>query len=1761
MLASFAAGDWGWAGVLGGDPLGNFDTSGTKHALATDTAGNVYVAGSFAGAHDFDPSEGSTILTSAGAQDAFVAKFAANGSLVWVQGIGGAGRDVALSVKVAPDDSVVIGGMFSGTVDFDLGPATASLTSAGFFDAFVAKYDASGKHLWSGRLGSSAGPVAYGNADAIEGVNALAIDASGTIYAIGQINGVATAQFPGVKTGDLISAGPQNTFILSLSSIGVVQWSGVFSGKFINSGSSIAIDSVARRVLIGGLAYTSPYVGGSELIDFDPGSGVANRSGVGLGDSYLAVLGFDGALQWAERFGSSDEDLCGAVSFDSLGNVYAAGMFLGNTFDADLGAGTKTLASRGDKDVWLASYSPAGTLRWAQGVGSAGRDEALGIALDSSGEISVVGVFNGQVDFDAGAGVAQLTSHGGSDGFWLKLVASDGSYKSVTQIGGSFDDEVSAITVDARGNVIVAGTARGSVDMDPTEKESVVTVGDITRSFVARYSQSDTNLEETVSIHSIASANFTYGFKHINEAGAERYLVSSKGMRKYSEWQSPPITYWGPQANGVEGQLVYKIDFESATSSLRLKAHSPTWDFTREAGGAGKGASALEVSDDGVTWVTIYDNIATKKWGDDWTIDGALPADVVGSDSLWIRMRFLVEGAPNSSYTDAQFGRSTSGATANVFEVNAVLPGSSQKEGDSGSRPFEFEVRRTGPATGSLSVDWAVTAGDAIGLNAEDFFGGILPAGTVDFIPGEKQKTIVVNVSGDLVEEADEDFVASLSSATGVKIVERNAKATILNDDFDSLISVQSSQAKWLEGDAGMTAIPFTINRVGDFTEVATLQWTVVGSGITPAAGDDFANRKLPTGTVSFADGERVKEVVVYVLGDRAFESDEEFTITVVGTRGQSKLSAAASVIIVNDDIDIEASNTVGIREEQAERCEGNSGSSPSTAFAFTVSRSGVVTEAAMVRWAAVGSGPAPANANDFANGVFPSGAVSFAAGETSKMIVVNVHGDLLSEPDEGFAVKLFDAVGMRIGGSTAFGKILQDDTELAIQTNTPSQAEGIAGFVPFTFTITRSTGISLPLTIGWKATGAGPLPVNSADFLGGSLPLGELRFSAGEVMKTVTVNIAGDNAYEWDERFALELFGERIQKVLAFATILNDDIGVGIQDVVTIGAEGQSGSTPFTFAVRRLGPTDGTTSVAWAVAGSGPAAAAASDFKGGVLPSGILSFGPGEKQKTLAVDVLGDTVLEADEGFSVTLSAAVGATIGTASAAGVIVNDDSGLGIVAVDAVRKEGNTGSTAYTFNVTRKGGAVGAAVVNWAVAGSGANVADAADFIGGALPSGVVEFAAGETSKTIVVGVRGETLIETDESFTVTLSNASGAQIQVAAAVGWIMSDDAGVGIAALDATRFEGHDGPTLFTFVVNRTGAIGETTAVPWAVLPSGLSSVDANDFFGNELPGGVVIFKVGEASKTITIQVNGDRVAERDEGFVVALTTATNARIVTAKATGLIRGDDTSLAIGPASVSAIEGNVGTSPFIFTVTRSGRSDTANTINWSVVGNGPTPADAADFAGGTLPSGSLSFQAGETSKIITLLVKGDQTVEPEERFAVMLADTAGWAIQTGMAIGVIRNDDAGLEIGVARVARSEGQSGGTPFVFTVIRSGVVTAAATVAWAVVGSGSTAASADDFVGGVFPSGTITFAPGQVVARIQVTVAGDKIVEADEDFAVTLSGASGAQLTLDRAIGTISNDDFAALTPVAQAFASLVMAETPSRGGKQRQPLGPAV
>lgn len=117
-------------------------------------------------------------------------------------------------------------------------------------------------------------------------------------------------------------------------------------------------------------------------------------------------------------------------------------------------------------------------------------------------------------------------------------------------------------------------------------------------------------------------------------------------------------------------------------------------------------------------------------------------------------------------------------------------------------------------------------------------------------------------------------------------------------------------------------------------------------------------------------------------------------------------------------------------------------------------------------------------------------------------------------------------------------------------------------------------------------------------------------------------------------------------------------------------------------------------------------------------------------------------------------------------------------ISIAATSADKMEGNAGTTAYTFTVTRAGDTSGTASMNWAVTGSGSSPATADDFVGNALPSGSVSFAAGETSKLITVNVQGDTTIEQDEGFSVTLSGASGGTTIIGStAQGVIRSDEA------------------------------------------------------------------------------------------------------------------------------------------------------------------------------------------------------------------------------------------------------------------------------------------------------------------------------------------------------------------------------------------------
>ena len=214
--------------------------------------------------------------------------------------------------------------------------------------------------------------------------------------------------------------------------------------------------------------------------------------------------------------------------------------------------------------------------------------------------------------------------------------------------------------------------------------------------------------------------------------------------------------------------------------------------------------------------------------------------------------------------------------------------------------------------------------------------------------------------------------------------------------------------------------------------------------------------------------------------------------------------------------------------------------------------------------------------------------------------------------------------------------------------------------------------------------------------------------------------------------------------------------------------------------------------------------------------------------------------------------------------------------------------------------------------------------------------------------------------------------------------------------------------------------------------------------------------------------------------------------------------------------MSQLEGNSGVTPFTFTVTRSGDTTVSTTVTYLVAGTGANPASPNDFSGATFPTGSLFFNAGDTSQVVTVPVQGDTSIEPDEQFSVTITNASNATITANPAVGTIQNDDffvpSNLAIQATDANKIEGNAGTTVFSFTVTRTGDTTGTTTVNYSVAGSTAFtgfAANNIDFAGGVLPTGTIIFNPGDTSMTIPIPVNGDTTPESDEGFVVTLSAA----------------------------------------------------
>ena len=201
-----------------------------------------------------------------------------------------------------------------------------------------------------------------------------------------------------------------------------------------------------------------------DVVDFDPGPGTVNLTSNGATDIFVQKLDSQGNLLWVRGFGSNSSDIGLAIAVDANGGVYTTGRFYGSVdFDPDT---SSSILSATSYDIFILKLTAQGDLAWARKIGGNDNDEGLDIALDNTGNSYTAGLFRGTADFDPDTGQYELISAGDKDAFVVKL-DNNGDLVWASHMGGSNEDQASALALGNNNEVFLAGHFEGTADFDP----------------------------------------------------------------------------------------------------------------------------------------------------------------------------------------------------------------------------------------------------------------------------------------------------------------------------------------------------------------------------------------------------------------------------------------------------------------------------------------------------------------------------------------------------------------------------------------------------------------------------------------------------------------------------------------------------------------------------------------------------------------------------------------------------------------------------------------------------------------------------------------------------------------------------------------------------------------------------------------------------------------------------------------------------------------------------------------------------------------------------------------------------------------------------------------------------------------------------------------------------------------------------------------------------------------------------------------------
>ncbi len=504
--------------------------------------------------------------------------------------------------------------------------------------------------------------------------------------------------------------------------------------------------------------------------------------------------------------------------------------------------------------------------------------------------------------------------------------------------------------------------------------------------------------------------------------------------------------------------------------------------------------------------------------------------------------------------------------------------------------------------------------------------------------------------------------------------------------------------------------------------------------------------------------------------------------------------------------------------------------------------------------------------------------------------------------------------------------------------------------------------------------------------------------------------------------------------------------------------------------------------------------------------------------------------------------------TLGSATDIGAYEFQPSNIAISTANSSQAEGNSGTTNFTFTVTRTLNTTITSTANYTVTASGANPVNATDF-GGTFPSGTVSFNVGETTKTITIPVSGDNTIEPDEDFTITLSNpSSGTIISTATATGTIQNDDTiDLNISLSDAPDPITLGNPLTYILTVNNTGNADATGVEAELTLPTGVSIVGtptvSNGFTYAGTTGGVAKFTGGSingnSNATLTLNVTPNSAGTLTSGTAVV---DPNNTITESNETNNTATAVTTTVNAPTVNLSVSSNAGTEAGTTIITITATASSAVSSNQTIdLGISGTNITAGDY---NLSNTSITIPSGQTTGTTTFIIVNDALAEGTETATLTISNpSSGVALgsTTSQNIAITDNDVAGVTI-----TQSSGSTditeGGTTDSYTIILNSQPTNNVTININPDSQSTSSAT----------SLTFTSANWNIPQTVTVTAVDDNLVEGNHTSTINYTASSSDPnyngIAITPITANITDNDVATPTPTPTPTPSVTPTPNPT-------------